>query len=80
VPPLSTEEEDEMIRIAFTKAPTVGVHPYAVSGCIGKHLSPAALNLYEFLKAPIFGSLTEPLGDEWQGGVALLDGPLRNVS
>ncbi len=61
------------------EGPDGEVHPYAVSGCIGKYLSPAALNLYKFVETPSVGSVTEPLGKEWQDGVALLDGPLRNI-
>ncbi|MGD9704213.1 MAG: NlpC/P60 family protein [Acidimicrobiia bacterium] len=76
---IEDEEEDEMTRVVFYKGAEGEAHPYVVSGCIGKHLSPAALNIYTFAKTPIVGSTAEPLGDEWQGGVALLDGPLRNV-
>jgi cell wall-associated NlpC family hydrolase len=74
-----TEEEDEMLRVAYYKGANGEAHPYVVSGCVGKHLSPAALNVYAFGKTEVVGSVAEPLGDEWRDGVALLDGPLRNV-
>jgi hypothetical protein len=79
-PQTETEEEDEVTRVAYYLGPDGAVHTYAVAGLIGKHLSPAALNLYQFVETPVVGSPTKPLGKEWQDGVALLDGPLRNIS
>lgn len=79
-PKTENEEEDEMTRVAYYLGPDGAVHTYAVAGCVGKHLSPAALNLYQFVETPVVGSPTKPLGKEWQDGVALLDGPLRNVA
>jgi len=79
-PAVDGEEEDDMTRIVFYKGPAGDVHPYAVTGAVGKHLSPAGLNLHVFFKTPTVSSATEGLGEEWQDGVALLDGPLRNIS
>ena len=73
-------EEDDMSRVMFMKGVGKGeVHAYVVTGGVGKLLSPEALRLHDFFKTERLGSLTEPLGKEWQDGVAILDGPLRNV-
>jgi hypothetical protein len=61
-----------------------------VSGIVGKHVSsPEALELHKNLqklaakadpsKVTILGE-AKPLGKEWQDAIALMDGPLRNVS
>ena len=78
-----------MSILMFVAGPDGGVHPHAVAGVVGKHLSsPAALELNRFLqnaaaakdpsKVTILGE-DKPLGKGWQDAIALLDGPLRNV-
>ena len=78
-----------MTTLMFFAGPDGRAHPYAVSGVVGKHLSPEALELNRNLqrlaaggdpaKARVLGETT-PLGKEWQDAIALLDGPLRNVA
>ena len=78
--PDNDQEEEEMQKVAFYKGPADGeVHAYLVTGGIGKHLSKEALALHTYLEVTTVGSITEPLGKDWQDGVALLDGPLQNV-
>jgi hypothetical protein len=77
----SKTEEDEMSKIMFFSGPSAGeAHPYIVSGVVGKHLTPEAVELHSIFHTEILGSPQAPFGKAWQDGVALLDGPLRNVS
>jgi hypothetical protein len=84
-------EEDDVTTLMFFAGPDGRAHPYVVAGVVGKHLSsPEALKLHKGLqtlaaggdptklKTKIVGE-EAPLGKEFQDGVALLDGPLRNV-
>ena len=47
---------------------------------VGKHFSQEALELLLAFKAESSARPSSPLGKAWQDGVALLDGPLRNVA
>ena len=74
------KEDDDMSRIMYFSGPEAGeAHPYIVSGVVGKHLSPEALDLHSVFKTETLGSPQAPFGKAWQDGVALLDGPLRNT-
>jgi hypothetical protein len=75
------EEEDEMSKIMYFSGPAAGeAHAYLVAGAIGKHLSQPALDLHTMFRTEVLGSPQAPFGKAWQDGVALLDGPLRNVA
>jgi hypothetical protein len=75
-----TDEESEMTKVVFFKGKAAGeVHPYAINGIVGKHLTPEAVALYKALGAEVRPS-NEPLDQSFRDGVALLDGPLRNVA
>ena len=82
-------EEDEVSILMFLKGPDGQSHPYVVAGVVGKHVSSQkALDLHRNLqrlaaakdptKVTILGE-GNPLGQEWQDAIALMDGPLRNV-
>jgi hypothetical protein len=80
-PMVASKEEEEMAQVLFLSGLGAGeVHPYVVSGVTGKHLSPDALALHTFFKTPTFGTPTEPLPAVWKEALALLDGPLRNIT
>jgi hypothetical protein len=61
------------------KGPDGGAHAYAVAGVNGKHLSQAALDLHKFLGNPPINSEAEPFDTSWQDGLAIVDGPCKNV-
>lgn len=76
----SKNEEEDMPQVMYFSGSQPGeVHVYVVSGVVGKHLSPDALNLHKLFQTPQAGSPTEPLPVQWSEGLALLDGPMRNV-
>jgi cell wall-associated NlpC family hydrolase len=81
--PISTtnQEEEEVAKILWFSGASAGeAHAYLVSGAIGKHLSREALDLHAMFRTEVVGSPQTPFGKAWQDGVALLDGPLRNVA
>lgn len=73
------DEEDEVVRVIWFKGPDGGAHAYAVAGVNGKHLSQAALDLHKFLGNPPINSEAEPFDTSWQDGLAIVDGPCKNV-
>jgi hypothetical protein len=86
----ASEEEEDVSILMFLADGQGQAHPYVVSGIVGKHVSsPEALELHKNLqklaakadpsKVTILGE-AKPLGKEWQDAIALMDGPLRNVS
>jgi hypothetical protein len=78
---VASKEDEEMAQVLFLSGAGAGeVHPYVISGVTGKHLSPDALELHQFFKTPTFGTPTEPLPAVWKEALALLDGPLRNIT
>jgi hypothetical protein len=77
-PSSPSDEEDDMLKVIFFRGPDGQVHPYVVSGVMGKHLSPQALEIHKRLGTVIISSPSEGFDKPWQDGVALLDGPLRN--
>jgi hypothetical protein len=80
-PMVASKEDEEMAQVLFLSGAGAGeVHPYVISGVTGKHLSPDALELHQFFKTPTFGTPTEPLPAVWKEALALLDGPLRNIT
>ena len=81
-PKVANKEDEEMAQVLFLAGADGGeAHPYVISGVTGKHLSPDALALHtNFFKTPTFGTATEPLPPVWKEALALLDGPLRNIT
>jgi len=76
----NNEEDDEMPQVMYFKGTNDGeVHVYVVSGVVGKHLNPDALNLHKLFRTPETGSQNEPLPASWSDGLALLDGPMCNI-
>ncbi len=68
-----------MIEVVWFAGPDGVAHPYAVSGVTGKFLNERALNNYLFFETKVKGAMDAPLGPAFSDGVALVDGPCKNV-
>jgi hypothetical protein len=73
------EDDDDMVNVIWYEGPDGSGQPYAVSGVTGKFLDEDALNVYLFFHHPVQGKSDAPLGASFSKGVALLDGPCKNV-
>lgn len=70
-----TPDEEDMTTILWFKDAQGNGHAYAVSGVTGKHLDEHGLALLRYLKI----KEANAFDPAWQGTLALVDGPLRNV-
>lgn len=80
------QEDDDMPAqvLWFTGPSSAGTHAYKVEANIGKHLNRSSLELCRFLGVAEpgrdeAGGERKPLGPDFAGSIAMLDGPCHNI-